>query len=150
MQTLKQTLRTLWRDRGFSAIAVAMLALGIGASTAIFSAVNVVLLQSSYEDADRLYVLEQVVPDLADRYPTGELPVNARHFAEWRNPCTVCSRLGLAAGGGGSNLTGDGVPERIRTLGVTHDLLPTLGVTPALGRTISPEDDEPGAPRSSC
>ena len=146
MQTLKQTLRTLWRDRGFSAIAVAMLALGIGASTAIFSAVNVVLLQSSYEDADRLYVLEQVVPDLADRYPTGELPVNARHFAEWRNACTACSGLGLAAGGGGSNLTGDGAPERIRTLGVTHDLLPTLGVTPALGRTISPEDDEPGAP----
>jgi putative ABC transport system permease protein len=124
-----------------------MLALGIGSATAIFSVVNVVLLQSSYSEPERLFVLEELAPDLAARFPTSAIPVNGRHFDEWRKTCTVCESFGLMQLSGGANLVSDdGPPERVRALGVSHDFLQTLGVAPALGRTILPADDVPGAP----
>jgi predicted permease len=149
MHGIRQTLRTLWRSKAFTVIAVSMLALGIGAMTAIFSVVNVVILQSSYREPARLFAIEELVPKLSEQYPSDGFPVNGRHFDEWRKACTVCSGFGLMQGGGGANLGGEGdrPPERVRTLGVTHDLLPTLGVAPALGRTILPSDDKPDAPR---
>ncbi len=146
MNAILQTLRTLWREKTFSAVAILMLALGIGAMTAIFSVVNAVLLHSSYSDPERLFAIEEVVPQLSAQYPTDAFPVNGHHFDEWRKACSVCSGMGLLQGGGGANLTGEGPPERVRMLGVSHDLLPTLGFAPRLGRPIRPDDDEPDAP----
>lgn len=147
MHEIRQTLRSFWRDKGFTAIAVAMLALGIASTTAIFSVVNTVVLQSSYPAPDRLFAIDEVVPKLAAQYPADAFPVNGRHFEEWRKACTVCESFGLMIGrGGGANLTGDGPPERVSILSVSHDLLPTLGVAPSLGQTILPSDDEPGDP----
>jgi predicted permease len=147
MRSLRQTFRSLWRDRSFSVVAVAMLALGIGSATAIFSVIDVVLLQSSYREPERLFVLEELVPDLAARFPMSAFPVNGRHFDEWRKTCTVCESFGLMQRSGGANLLSEnGPPERVRTLGVSHGFLETLGVAPALGRTILPADDQPGAP----
>jgi len=113
MQILRQAVRSLWRDRAFSVVAVTMVGLGVGLTTAIFAVLYTVLLQSPYPAADRLYALEQVVPDLVERYPTAEFPINARHLDEWRNSCAACESLGLLGAFGGSNLTGDGAPERL-------------------------------------
>lgn len=147
MWSWKQTFRALWKDRSFSVIAIAMLALGIGSATAIFSVINVVLLQSSYREPERLFVLEELVPDLAARFPFSAFPINGRHYDEWREACTVCESFGLMQGSGGSTLlTNDGPPERVRTLGVSHGFLETLGVAPVWGRTLSLTDDQPGAP----
>lgn len=146
MYGIRQTLRTLLRERSFALIAILMLALGIGSMTAIFSVVNTVLLESSYPDSERLFVIEEMVPMLAAQYPTDAFPVNGRHFEEWRKACSVCAGMGLLQGGGGANLVGEGPPELLQVLGVSHDLLPTLGVTPRLGRPLSAADDEPGAP----
>ncbi|MEZ5393062.1 MAG: ABC transporter permease [Bryobacterales bacterium] len=144
---MRQALRTLARDKAFTAFSIGMLALGIGSVTAIFSIVNAVVLRSLFPRPERLFAIDEVVPKLAAQYPAEAFPVNGRHFDEWRASCTVCESIGLAsAQGGGGNLTGDGPPERISLLRVSHDLLPTLGVSPALGRDFLPSDDEQGAP----
>ena len=148
MHEFRQTLRSLWRDKAFTLVAVAMLALGIAATTAIFSVVNTVVLQSSYPEPGRLFAIDEVVPKLAAQFPADAFPVNGHHFEVWREACAVCESFGLMVGvGTGGNLTGEGPPERVSILGVSHDLLPTLGVAPALGRAILPSDDEPGAAR---
>jgi len=147
MQVLRQSLRSLSRDKAFSATAIAMLALGIGAVTAIFSVVDTVVLQSSYADSERLFAVEEVVPKLSAQYPSDTFPINARHYQEWQEACTVCESFGLMkAQVGGVNLTGEGAPERVDTLAVSHDLLPTLGVEPIHGRGFLPEDNRPGDP----
>jgi putative ABC transport system permease protein len=143
MQELRQTLRSLWRDKGFTAVAIAMLALGIGATTAIFSVVNSILLKPlPYPDPDRLYLVNEADQELADEYPV--LPVNARHVDDWRRACEACESFGLFQARGGP-LAGDGPPEFLEILRVSHDFLPTLGVAPVLGRGLLPEDDQPGA-----
>ncbi|MCB9383338.1 MAG: ABC transporter permease [Bryobacterales bacterium] len=143
MTEIRQTLRSLWRDRGFTAVAVVMLALGVGATTAIFSVVNSILLKPlPYPTPDRLYMVNEVVPELADEYPV--LPANARHVDDWRTGCRVCESLGLFSAGGAA-LEGEGPAEFLQVLQVSHDFLPALGVAPALGRALLPEDDEPGA-----
>lgn len=129
-------------------MSVLMFALGIGAVTSVFSVLNTVVLRSSYPEADRLFLVDELVPDLAERHVADAFPVNARHFELWREACTACESMGLARSGGGANLTGDGPPERVRMLSVTHDFLPTLGVVPQLGRALLPADDEPDAPRA--
>ena len=148
MHEILQTLRSLWRDKAFTAVSIAMLALGIASTTAIFSVINTVVLRSSYPEPDRLFAIDEVVPDFAAQYPADAFPVNGRHFDEWRKACTVCESFGLLLGrGAGGNLTGEGAPERVTLLSVSHDLLPTLGVQPILGRGFLPSDDEPGGPR---
>lgn len=147
MHELRQTFRSLWRDKAFTAMSVVMLALGIGATTAIFSAVNTVVLLSAYPEPDRLFAVEELVPDLADRVGPNSFPVNGGHFEAWRGACDACESLGIARDGVGANLTGDGPPERVRMLLVSHDLLPTLGVSPQFGRGFTPSDDRPGAQR---
>jgi len=73
----------LAKNPGFSAIAIATLAVGIGANTAIFSVVDSVILRPlAYPDADRLVSIHEVVPKFSHLAPL--LPVNAMHFLEWR------------------------------------------------------------------
>jgi len=135
--------RTLWRDRAFSLTAVLLFALGIGATTAMFSIVNGVLLKPlAYPDAERLYSIYEFVPEMAQDYD--RLPVNARHFDEWRRTCSACEGLALFRYDA-PNVSGDGPPIRVDALEVTHDFLPTLGIEPILGRPLSAQDDLPGA-----
>lgn len=143
---LKFALRQMRRHPGFTAIALITLALGLGATTAIFSIVNGVLLQPlKYPDPGRLYMAENIPPPGAalDR----RLPVNARHFYEWRQRCDVCQDVALFQGTL-MTLTGSGDPLMLPTLDVSYNFFRTLGVQPSLGRDFR-EDEEgitPGKP----
>ncbi len=127
--------RNLLRTPGFTAVAVVTLALGIGATTAIFSVVNAVLLRPlAYRDSDRLVTLLH--------YGTG--PVGTANYIDWRDQ----SRSFEAMGGADywtPNLTNSDPPEHLYGLKVTQNMLPLLGVQPLLGRLFAPGEDQPGA-----
>lgn len=142
---MKYAIRALLRDKSFLVIAVLTLAFGIGANTAIFSVVNGVLLKPlSYHDPDRLYLARTIARELAFIAP--DLPVNARHFHEWRTRCQSCEGVALV-GGTGLTLTGQGDPERLPGLMVSANFFRTLGVHPILGRDFDRTDEGPGRAR---
>jgi len=139
---LRFALRLLTRNPGFSVVAIATLALGIGANTAIFSVVDHVLLRPlPYRDSDRLYVVHEVVPKFAHVAPL--VPVNAMHFREWRRHVRSFDRMALI-GGVALNLTGTGDPERLAGARVSPALFAMLGVRPQLGRLFVEAEDRPG------
>jgi predicted permease len=122
-----------------------MLALGIGANTAIFSIVNGVLLRPlPYRDPARLVSLREVIPAVAATYPT--LPASARHFTEWRQRCSSFSSLSLMDLTS-ANLTGAGEPERLEMARISANLFDTLGVQPSLGRGFITGEDSEGRDR---
>jgi putative ABC transport system permease protein len=119
-----------------------MLALGIGANTAIFSIVDGVLLRTlPYREPSRLVSLREIIPAVAAMYPT--LPVSARHFMDWRQRCSSFASLS-AISIGTSSLTGVGEPERLQAARVSADFFDTLGVQPRLGRGFAPGEDAEG------
>ncbi|MGH9624225.1 MAG: ABC transporter permease, partial [Bryobacteraceae bacterium] len=105
------TVRMLRKHPGFTAVAVATLALGIGANTAMFTVVDHVLLRPlAYRDANRLVAIQEIVPAFANIAP--QIPVNALHFFNWQKNVHAFDQIALL-GGGIVNLTGSGEPERI-------------------------------------
>src|SRR5262249_25147874 len=125
-------LRQATRSPGFTAIAIATLALGLGATTTMFSIVNGVLLRSlELREPERLYVAESIPP--ARAATTRRLPVNARHYHEWRTHCASCEEVALLQG---MNLTlvGTGEPVQLPALSVSANFFRTIGVQPVLGR----------------
>ncbi len=142
-QDLRYALRMLFKNPGFTAVAVLTLALGIGANTAIFSVVNTVLLQPlPYKDPDRLVMVWE---DSTKAGFPRDTPA-AANYINWRDQNQVFE--GMAAIADTSlNLTGVGEPERIDGRRVSANLFPLLGVEPRLGRAFSPEEDQPGANR---
>jgi putative ABC transport system permease protein len=150
-QDLRFAARGLLRSRGFTAVAVLAIALGIGANSAIFSVVNAVLLRPlPYRDPDRLVTVLHQGPSLP-RAIERSGAVAPAHFLEWRAQSQSFERMGAAQAGGGNasltmTLTGRGTPEELRAMSVTADLFPVLGVDALLGRTLGPGDDQPGAP----
>ncbi len=133
--------RMLWKNKGFTAVAVIALALGIGANSAIFSVVNTVLLRPlPYKDADRLVIVWEDNTKLG--FPN-DTPAVA-NYIDWRNQSTVFE--GMAALADLSiNLTGAGEPERFDGKRVSANFFSLLGVEPLLGRGFLPEEDVPGA-----
>ena len=123
---------------GFTAAAVLMLALGIGATTAIFSALDAVLLRPlPYPQPDRLV---QVFETLED----GTLNnVSGGAFRDWRERESGFDSLALFAPVT-LNLHGSGTPERLGGLEVSHEFLQVLGIEPLLGRAFGPGNDRPG------
>ena len=139
---IRYSCRTLLRSPSFTVVTVLTLALGIGATTAIFSLVNGVLLHPlTYPESARLVYLHEFIPALADKLPI--LPVCARHFMEWQKRCSSFESLSLIEPGS-MNLTGKGEPERLRAVRVSANLFETLRMQPALGRTFAAEEEEEG------
>jgi predicted permease len=136
LRDIRYAIRGLLRSPGFSTVSILTLAVGIGASTAIFSVFNAVLLRPlPYRDADRLYAIHEVG---RDRGLLG--PVNALHFREWRESTRSFDDMALI-GPAAFDLTGAGEPLRVNAARATPGLFTTLGVDPALGRVFSDEED---------
>jgi putative ABC transport system permease protein len=139
IQDLRFSLRMLFKYRGFTALAVFVLALGIGANSAIFSVVNGVLLRPlDYKNPERLVVLWEKMRQ------TDQLELAADDFVDYQNRNQVFEKF-AASQRQGFNLTGGDEALRVEGGAVTADLFPLLGVAPALGRTFSPEEDRAGA-----
>jgi predicted permease len=145
MTDLRFAARMLRKNPGFSAIAIATLALGIGANTAIFSVVDAVILRPlAYPDAGRLFAIHEIVPKFSRFAPL--IPVNGAHFLEWRKSVNSFEELALL-NGYTVNLTGANEPERVPMARVSSNLFPMLGVQAQLGRTFTAEEDRSGHDR---
>ena len=144
LQDLRYAFRSLVKRPGFAAIAIITLSLGIGATTAIFSVVQAVLLrQLEYPAADRLVKI--VGFDTADSTVGNLSPAD---FLDFQRDATSFERMGANGFVGLATISGGrGEAERAGWVQITEGFFPTLRVQPALGRAISAEDDRPGAAR---
>jgi putative ABC transport system permease protein len=144
LRDLRYAFRGLARRPGFTAIAVVTLSLGIGATTAIFSVVQAVLLRPlEYPQADRL--VKVIGFDKAEN-TTGNL--SPADFLDFQRDATSFERMGANGWVGLATISGGtGEAERVGSVQVTEGFFPTLRVQPALGRGIQADDDRPGAAR---
>jgi predicted permease len=140
IQDLRYGLRMLARNRGFTAVAIITLALGIGANTAIFSVVDTVLLRplpfknpSSLVWATERFSLTR-----------GAATVISPDFMGWNDRNQVFEQIGAFNQTMGANLTAAGGPARVRVIKVTAGLFPMLGVQPISGRAFLPAEGKQG------
>jgi putative ABC transport system permease protein len=141
-QDVRYGLRQLKRNPGFTAVAVLTLALGIGATTAIFTVVNAVLLRPlPYPHSEELvYVKENLGPAV------GIIPFeSSRDLAVWRNQSRTLSPV-AAYITSSANLTGGREAERVDCGVASPSFFSLLDVHPAVGRVFLPGEDRPGAP----
>ena len=131
--------RTLARTPGFAAVAILVMALGIGANVALFTVVRSVLLKPlPFKDPDRLMMLYE---NSSEQFPYNAIAGGV--FAEWQKQNRSYSNLSLI-GDAELNLSGAGgqLPEKMRGGNCTWNFLDTLGVQPALGRNFTSADDQ--------
>ncbi len=143
LQDARYALRVLRKSPGFALAAVLALALGIGANSAVFSVVNGVLLRPlPFAEPDRLVRifgnfrglgLEHIAVSTLEYRDYRELPRALENVAAYTDLDVT--------------LTGQDVPERLRAIAATPSLLPTLGITPTLGRNFNEEEQTPGQER---
>jgi putative ABC transport system permease protein len=141
---MRDILRGLLRDLSYSATVVLTLALTIGATTAVFSIVDGVLLKPlAFRESERLVSIKEVWRQLADRIPL--LDVNENHFEYWRSRTqtfeSMAQYIVLPA-----NLTGAGDAAQILVGRTSGSLFDVLRVDAALGRTLTPADEPSGRP----
>jgi putative ABC transport system permease protein len=138
---LRDGFRALRHRPAFTTVVVLTLALGIGASTAIFSVVNSVLLRPlSYRDSQRLYVIHEIIPQWANSAPV--LDANLPNFQIWQKEAHSLDGIAIAEGTS-MILSGVDEPEQVRGTRASANFLDLLGVRPALGRLFSAEEDLP-------
>src|SRR6266516_3415907 len=143
MNDLRYALRTLARSPGFTAVAVLTLALGIGATTSVYSVVQAVLLRSlPFPSADRLVDIKLTRQEYRAQGSTGGTsPFDA--YRVWRTARSFDATAAYI--GDDAVLTGLGSAERVMAWDVTASFFPLLGARPLLGRAFMPEDDRPGS-----
>ena len=139
LRDIRYGMRSLLTHPSFTAIAVITLALGIGATTAIFSVVNAVLLRPfPYPGAERLMRIGQ-------QFPSGLAAAGEPKFLFWRDQSQSFEAMAAYEGfGAGGNLAGGNEAEYVEGLRVSGEFFRVLGVNPALGRAFSSADDAPG------
>jgi len=139
---LRYAIRMLGRNPGFAAVVILILAVGIGANTAMFSIVDGVLLRPlAFREPQNLVAVEEVIPKFSHMAPA--VPVNAGHLLEWRKQWSLAEELALL-GGMTFNLNSDGEPERVSGARVSSNLFSMLGVQAQIGRSFLEEEDRPG------
>lgn len=143
-QDVRYAVRLLGKAPAFTTVAVLTLALGMGAATAIFSVVDAVLLKPlPFRDAERLLVIWEKNPS-QNRYKMFVSPAN---FLAWQKQSRAVEQM-AAVQEARLSLTGGPIghiaPEELKSERVSATLFPLLGVTPIVGRTFTPEEDQPG------
>ena len=142
LQDLRHAVRMFRQNRVFTVAAVAALALGIGANTAIFSVVNAVLLKPlPFPDSDRLVFFMST-----NRQGPGAPIASPAKFAQWRQETSV-TQDATAFRTNVVNYTGGAFPEQLRAGQVSADYFRLFGAPVLQGRTFSPEEDLPNGPR---
>ena len=138
-QDVKYAARTFAQSPGFAVTAVVVTALGIGATTAVFSLADHVMIRPlPYPESHRLVKLLESVPGY-------QMELSPANFRDWKLMSTSFDGFG-AYTSASMNFVGDGLPERVEGSRVTGDLLPLLRVQPLMGRHFLPEEDVEGAP----
>ena len=135
-------LRQFRRNPGFAAVGILTLALGIGAVTAIFSIVNSALLRPlAYREAGQLYMVREIVPQMAKFYPT--LSANLPNFRIWQAHVASFSDVAVAEATS-ADFSGQGQAEVLRGVRCSANIFSVLGIQPAIGRAFRAEEDEAG------
>jgi putative ABC transport system permease protein len=142
LQDVRYGLRQVQRSPGFSLIAIATLALGIGANAAMFSVVDAVLVRPlPYADSDRLVMVWEDASNIA--YARGTPAPGT--WQEWRRENSAFTDI-AATRTALTTLSGDGEPEQLQGRRVTANFWIVLGSQPALGRVFTEDEDTHGAP----
>jgi putative ABC transport system permease protein len=137
-QDMRFACRMLGKSPGFTTVAILTLAFGIGASTAIFSVVNGVLLNPlPYPDPDRLVAVDASKPN----FSRGS--ISYPNFLDWHR-MNQCFSFFAVSRSTGFLLTGVGAPEELDAAAVTSDFFPLLGIKPVLGRSFTASEDQIG------
>jgi len=140
LQDIRYGVRSLFKRPGFTAVAVITLALGIGANSAMFSAVNAVLLRPlSFPESERIVLVEGVNPQQGITDSNLSVP----DFADWQSQNQVFEQMaGFVTGG--SLLVNNEEIERVRGSSVTADFFPLFKTNALLGRALQPDDAQKG------
>ena len=134
----RYTVRTLLKSPGFAAATILVLALGIGANTAIFSVLNTVLLQPlPYPRADRIVTLAET------NKGKGPVQVSGLDFKDWRSRATAFQSM-AAYEWEPVNFNGGKEPEQVIAAGVSRGFFSVMGTGPVLGRTFAPDEERIG------
>jgi len=141
VEELRQAARGLRRSPRFALAAIAVMALGIGGGTAVFSVVDRILFRTApYPRGDRLVSLGMVAPFSPNEFLLGY------DYLDWRAAQTPFAAMGSSTGVGDCDLNGAN-PIRLRCGYIDAHLLPALQVRPILGRAFTAADDRPDAPQ---
>jgi predicted permease len=141
---LRDAFRSLRRERSYAATIILTLTLTLGATTAVFSIVNGVLLKPlAYRESHRLVALSEIWRQFADRFP--ELPINEQHFEYWRAHAKTFESLAQYVARP-ANLTGSGEATQITVVHASASLFTVLEVPASIGRTFADDDERPGRP----
>jgi putative ABC transport system permease protein len=139
-QDLRYGFRMLTKSRGFTALAVLALALGIGANTAIFSVANAFLRKPvSFPQLDRLVAIENLAPEQT----VGWNNVSPADYLDWKRQSRSFEQM-AASEESNVNVTGNAEPERVLGAYVSANYFDVLRVKPAMGRAFLPEEEQPG------
>jgi predicted permease len=145
VEDLRHGLRGLQRSPGFAVTAVLTLALGIGATTAIFTLVYDVMLRPlPYPHAERLVEMSEIVAEFRDAYPT--LPMNANNFFTWQQNSRTFDAMAVMTQDAMPLGVGDHALET-QVLSTTPGLFRVLSMKPALGRSFTEQEAQRGSDR---
>jgi len=139
----RHSIRMFWKSPGFTIAAVAALALGIGANTAIFSIVNAVMLKPlPFPQSDRLVVFQETSPQGA--FSAG----SPAKFQFWREQTSVVKDV-TAYRSNVVNFTGGGLPEQLRAEQVSSSYFTLFGAPIMRGRAFTADEDRPGGRKAA-
>jgi predicted permease len=139
---LRHAFRVFRKSPGFTAIAIAALALGIGANTAIFSVINVVLLKPlPYPEPDRIMQIARGFPGGVGN--SASIP----KFNAWKKNDVFEAMAAYDFAGPGMNVGGSDHPEQVKGIHASSEFFRVFGVSPTLGRTFTADEDMPSGPK---
>ena len=147
LSDLRHSFRVLTANPGFTTVAVAALALGIGANTAIFSVVNAVLLAPlPYPQSDRIMRIDRGFKGQSD----GGSSVSIPKFMAWKKANQTFQSMAIYDfSGPGLNLGSGDRPQQVKGIHVSAEYFEVFGVSPAIGRTFLPQEDQPNGPKAA-